>query len=140
MSENLELQEQADLVFLALDIWRESRGETDDVKTGVGYSIINRVNHPGWWGRDIPSVVFAKWQYSSMTNPKDPQLVVWPLSGDTSWQKCMAIAQGVLTSTLLNPIGDADSYFDQSIPPPAWATPNKFVVKLGRINFYKERT
>ena len=133
-----ELQKEADLIFLSLCIWREARGQADNVQAGVAYSILNRVKHPGWWGRDVTGVVFAKWQYSSMTDPHDPQLVVWPLSTDTSWQGCMEIAQGVLDGSLPNPVGEADSYYDLSIPAPKWATPQNFVTQLGKIRFHTE--
>jgi len=35
-----------------------------------------------------------------------------------------------------NPAPGADSYFDDSISPPKWATLETFVRKIGRLSFY----
>jgi len=130
------IQKEADLIFLALVVWRESRGETNEVRSGVAYSILNRVKRPSWWGNDVMSVVFKKWQYSSMTDPHDAQLVVWPQANDVSWQQCMDVASGVINGTIVNLVNGADSYYDISIPAPKWASPETFVTQLGKIRFY----
>src|SRR5574343_1617704 len=92
----------SDIVFLAVTIWREARGASDECRSGVGYSILNRVHRPSWWGSDIMSVVFKKWQYSSLTDPKDRQLTTWPASKDLSWWQCMEIADKVLAGMVVN--------------------------------------
>ena len=46
------------------------------------------------------------------------------------------IAQMVLKGTLDDITQGATHYFDDSIKPPSWAAPNKFTVKIGRLNFY----
>jgi cell wall hydrolase len=134
-----EKQKAADLAFLALTIWREARGETDEVRTAVAYSILTRVQRPCWWGNDIMSVVFKKWQYSSMTNPHDAQLVAWPVTGSASWIGCLEIADRVSGGTIPNPAAGADSYYDISRPAPAWATPDSFVKAIGKLRFYRVR-
>lgn len=123
-------------VFLALCIWREARGESIECQCAVAFSIMNRVDRPSWWGNDVMSVIFKKWQYSSMTAPKDIQLTTWPSMEDSVWPQCYDVAQGVLLKTKVNPVPGADSYFDISIPNPKWATDDKFVKQIGRIKFY----
>jgi len=130
------LQQSANVVFLALVVWREARGEGDLARLGVAFTIINRAHNPAWWGNDIQSVIFKKWQFSSMTAPNDPQLATWPATDDPDWMRCLELASMALSGTAVDPVKDADSYFDDSIAPPAWATPDKFVAKLGRLNFY----
>jgi N-acetylmuramoyl-L-alanine amidase len=130
-------QDSADLTFLALTIWREARGESPDARTGVGFTVQNRVNNPGWWGKTISEVVTKKWQYSSMTDPHDPQLVNWPQPTDQSWIDCLNTADQILNQGATDTTQGADSYFDISIPPPHWATPDKFLVQIGRIKFYR---
>lgn len=132
----LSLQKSADLAFLALTVWREARGESATVKTAVVHSILNRVNRPSWWGRDIMGVVFKKWQYSSLTDPKDPQLTTWPKNGETAWQECLLISNNVMRGLLNNPMPGADSYHDISIPAPDWAKPEYFVGQIGRVRFF----
>jgi len=129
-------QSWIDTVFLALVIWREARGETVIGQRGVAYSILNRVEKPSWWGNDIQSVLFKKWQYSSITDPKDPQLTKWPASHNEAWQHCFMVAVDVISHSVENPVIGADSYFDISIPNPKWATADKFVKQIGRIKFY----
>lgn len=126
----------ADLVFLALVTWREARSESPECRAGVAHSILNRVKNPKWWGHDVLSVCSKRWQYSSMTDPKDKQLTTWPTTLDASWTACLLIAMGVLDGTIKNPVSGADSYFDISIPDPKWATSDKFVRQIGRIKFY----
>jgi N-acetylmuramoyl-L-alanine amidase len=127
----------ADLVFLALDIWREARGcPTNDARVAVGGTVLNRVARPSWWGASVLQVLFKKWQYSSLTAPGDPQLTTWPLDTDPSWAVCLALAGGLLNGTLVSPYPNADSYYDISIPPPSWATPDMLCGKIGRLCFY----
>ena len=125
----------SDKVFLALVVWREARGESMTGQTAVAMSILNRVHKPCWWGVDVMSVVFKKWQYSSMTAPKDLQLTTWP-QNDYSWKQCLQISSDAIMGLTPNPAPGADSYFDDSITAPKWATPDKFVCKIGRLNFY----
>jgi len=82
------------------------------------------------------SVVTKKWQYSSMTDPHDQQLTTWPSDNDPWWAACIVAAKNVLCGYAPNPVLGADSYYDVSIPPPAWAEQSKFVAQIGRIRFY----
>ncbi len=125
-----------DVTFMALVIWREARGEPHAGKVAVGYTIMNRVLRPSWWGHTVLEVVTKKWQYSSMTDPNDHQLTLWPLESDPRWVECMDVARGVYDKTLPNPAPCADSYFADYIAPPRWADRKKFVAKIGRHNFF----
>lgn len=124
-------------VLMALALWREARGESFQGRAAVAWSIVNRVRNPGWWGKTIAEVVTKRWQYSSMTDPKDHQLIKFPQAGDWSFLECMSIVDGVLDGQTANPIGEADSYHDTSIADPQWAMPDKFVAQIGRLKFYK---
>lgn len=131
-----ELKRVSDIFMLAFVTWREARGERPDVRAGVAFSILNRVKRPSWWGNDVLSVCTKKWQYSSLTDPKDRQLTTWPLSIDPSWQSCLKTAREVLDGKISNPVLGADSYFDISIPAPKWAVDETFVKQLGRVRFH----
>jgi len=127
--------------LLALMLWREARGESDAAKIAVASTVMNRVAHPGWWGTTIDDVVSRKWQYSSMTDPNDAQLVKWPLVTDPSFMRCLEIAHGVVTGLIPCPLPGIDSYFDDSLQGdqrPKWAKehPERFVGKVGRLNFF----
>jgi len=128
------LRYNAALVFTALCLWREARGETDDVIKGVANVIMNRARKQF---TNLISVVTKPWQFSSLTDPKDRQLTTWPKENDPSWLKCLTLANDLIEGTLANPVGGADHYYDISMKtPPAWADENKFVAKLGRIRFF----
>ena len=129
-------QRHADIAFLALTLWREARGETNEVRAGIAHVILNRVNRPSWWGRDLMSVLFKKWQFSSLTDPNDRQLATWPTTDDKSWQDCLNLATAVIGGDIPNPVAGADHYYDISIKPPKWASPKDFVKQIGRVRFY----
>lgn len=122
--------------FLALTVYREASGEPYQVKLGIAYSVLDRVARPTWWGHTICQVVFKKAQYSSMTIKGDPNLVRWPVEPDAAFEDCMKAVDAAISESEPNPCIGADSYFDISIPAPNWATPDKFVVKLGKVRFF----
>ena len=125
------------LVMLAIVIWREARGETKQAMLAVGCSIRNRVENPKWWGDSYPAVISKKWQYSSMTDPKDKQLTLFPQGiNDQNFGDALVVAYSVVIEGVVSPVPGADSYYDDSITAPNWATPNCFVKKIGSLNFY----
>ena len=128
--------EATEKVFLALVIWREARGVSNTAKVAVALSIMNRVARPAWWGRDLLSVIFKKWQYSSLTDPKDRQLTTWPQKDAPDWIECLQVASDAVDGILKNPVPGADGYYDTSIPPPKWATPETFVAQIDNLRFY----
>jgi spore germination cell wall hydrolase CwlJ-like protein len=129
-------QDEADMAFLALCVWREARGESREGKIAVAHSIMNRLASPSW-GNSIMTVLFQRLQYSSLTHASDPQLSVWPKDSDPSWQECLEVASGVLEEQIPSNVEKADSYHDISIQPPNWASTSSFVKQIGRIRFYR---
>jgi spore germination cell wall hydrolase CwlJ-like protein len=125
---------------LALLIWRESRGESFDGQLAVAHSVMNRVARPSWWGTDLRSIIWKKWQYSSLTDPNDPQLHLQPKLPDPSWLSALGAAHDVLYGGADNPIPGADSYYDISMDkigkPPNWIPSARFVKQIGRLKFY----
>ena len=106
-------------------------------RNAVAGVVLERVRRPGWWGRDVVTVCTHPFQFSSMTDPRDVQLTKWPQVGDTSWGECLAIAAAALDGGLQTPVPGATYYFDDSLAvPPFWATKERFVGKVGRLNFY----
>ena len=126
-----ELQKQVDLVFLALCLWRESRGSSISVQTGIAQVIVNRAKK----APDVSSVIIKKRQFSSFTDPKDPQLTTWPESSDKSWIHCLELAEQVLRGDLQSSVANATNYHDTSVVP-AWADPEKLVSTIENIKFY----
>ena len=126
----------AQTVILALCVWREARGEPRDCKLAVAYSVLNRVARPAWWGKTVLGVLGKKWQYSSLAAPGDPQLILWPVESDSTWQECLDVADSALNNREPNPAPGADSYYDTSISAPDWTKGARFVGKFDRILFW----
>lgn len=130
-----------ELCLLALMIWREARGESHECKIAVAHTVKNRIDHPGWWGKTYAEVIGKKWQYSSLTDPNDKQLTTWPKADDAAFEECLQISQLVVNGTYNSPLKGIDSYYDDSLQgdlKPKWAKehPERFVGKIGRLNFY----
>ena len=133
----LACREMTEHWYLAFTVWREARGEPDDCMAAVAWSILNRVSRPGWWGHTIDEVVTKRWQYSSLTDPKDPQLSrSWPTVGDASWRKCWEVCRNVIQGRIDNPVPGADSYHDASIAPPNWTVAARKCGMVGGLYFY----
>lgn len=122
--------------MLALLVWREARGETRQAKIAVAFSVMNRVKNPKWWGTTLGAVIAKKWQYSSMAAPGDPNLIQYPLPQDLSFQDSMSAVNAAINNDAINPVVGADSYYDNSIPPPKWAKPEQFVKQIGAFRFF----
>lgn len=132
-----ELWELYETALLALVIWREARGEGELGMRAVACSIHNRVERPTWWGTSYASVIGKKYQYSSMAAPGDPQLIRYPDMNDSMFAEALQIADAIIADEPIgNPVAGADSFYDVSIPPPDWATPECFVGQVGRIRFF----
>lgn len=124
------------LKLLQLCIWREARNQPFSAMVAVGCSIRNRVNKPSWWGHDYLTVILKPWQYSSF-NTNDPNSTKFPAADDLkSGAMALLAAQQVMggCDDLSN---GADSYFDDSIEPPKWASSAALTAKIGAFSFYK---
>ena len=130
-----------EITLLALTLWREARGETTEARIAVAHTVKNRLSKPGWWGNDWISVLTKKWQYSSLTDPNDKQLTTWPKADDATFEECLGLADMVVRGVYNSPLKGIDSYYDDSLREdmkPKWAKehPDRFVGKIGRLNFY----
>lgn len=131
-----------DIFFCSLCLWREARGESHDVKSGVAWVIRNRVMNPRWWGKNWIAVVTKPWQFSGMTGAGDANLIKFPNPSSTadwnSWLDCVGTMQGVYEGQISDPTQEATYYHDVSIEKPdSWGEVKK-TVALGRLIFYKD--
>ena len=126
----------------ALTVWREARNQTDEGKLAVAYTLVERASRPGWWNKgrvgSVVAVATMPWQYSSITDPSDPQLRYFPGESDAQWDACVTAMRQALAGAQPNPAPGADSYYAVSMPiPPKWATPQSFVKQVGDHRFYR---
>ena len=71
------------LAVMALTMAAEARSDGPAGMGAVGCVIRNRVEHPGWWGRDWLGVCLAPWQFSCW----NPQTVGQPPDGNWRWME-----------------------------------------------------
>ena len=126
--------------MLALAIYREARGEGISGKTAVGCVIRNRVQHPGWYGRNWFDVITKPYQFSSF-NSGDRNSVVFGAAADRAWQDSVTAALHVMGGEP-DPTGGATFYFDQTRDnnPPKWASIYTHTTDVGAFHFFQPRT
>ncbi len=124
--------------LLMLCVWREARGEPEDAKLGVAWTIKNRVALQGWMGKSCAEVVLKPWQFSSF-NASDPNSSKWPDSvKDPSYPACISAARMAYEGLGSDPTLGATHYYDDSIAAPKWTEGATKTAKLGKLNFYKD--
>jgi N-acetylmuramoyl-L-alanine amidase len=126
-----------DLFMVSLCIFREARGEVHDGKVAVGCVIRNRVQHPGWYGKDWFSVVTKPWQFSSF-NKGDPNSIVFGAYTDPIWLECVGVASDVMADNLADITNGATFYFDKSLDanPPDWSKTYKHTADVANFHCY----
>jgi len=137
-----DARQAIDLCMLTMVLGREAGNQTQPAIRGVAWSIRNRVQRPGWWGKDWAGVIEAKWQYSSIEGPQsDPNLRKYPNLNFEPWPTCLTIAEEVYAGLGVDPTDGAVSYFDKSLDndPPAWAKDGSLVhcCDIDAFHFYK---
>ena len=134
----LQPESAYEFTLAALCVWREARGESAEGKRAVAWVIRNRALTPSWWGSGWSGVILKPFQFSSF-NSSDPNAVKWPAKGDPAWMECLNAAAEVFEGEAQDdPTRGATHYYDDSIPKPEWTRAMIPVLKVGRLNFYKE--
>jgi len=137
--EATDYAEMSDLSLMALAAYREARGESFDGKRGVCHVIQNRANKPGWWGRDIKSVILKPYQFSSFLD-SDPNSIIWPMDTNPAWIQCLSAASAVVVGDDPDLTDGALYYHDSSITfPKSWGPESNYIKTLvvGRLSFYR---
>ena len=117
----------------------EARSDGLDGMQAVANVVLNRINHPRWWGHGIASVCLAPEQFSSWNDGSTQiPLVKQAIEKlDPVYLEAVKIAQSAVQDDLVDNTKGADSYFAISIPAPSWAKENEFTVQIGRQRFYR---
>ena len=143
-----------ELELMALCIWAEARNQGLEGMQAVGSVILNRASRPGWWGRDIRSVILKPKQFSCL-NPDDPQRermkaiaadFYTSLARDPRLRECFWIARGLQsTAQDHDPLGgkaflssnvDGATYYHTHDVKPAWDTGMKLITVIRDHIFY----
>ena len=95
------------------------------MKYAIANVVLNRAEHPCWWGRNVREVILAPQQFSCFNfEDINRHKLVDPLRYDRPevWQECYAVAPEVLSQEHRNDTTNgATHYFDSSITTPRWA-------------------
>ncbi len=133
-----------ELALLMLCIWREARGESDEAKLGVAWTIKNRVALQSWMGKSYVGVILKPFQFSSFNGPDhegrvDANSTKFPIpTTDPSFGPCLMAAKRAYEGTSPDPTAGATHYYDDSIAPPSWTAAGTPTVVLGKLHFYKD--
>ena len=139
------------VVLLAMCLFGEARGESDEARLAIAQVILNRARHPhkvfgsrvgASLDENLCRVILKPRQFSCFleSDPNYPK-IFRPLDYEMPavWQRCLEAARQALahcdepdTLTL-----NSDHYFDDSLQPPTWADPAKQTVLIGRLCFYR---
>lgn len=137
-------QQMWECAFFALCLFREARGQYHDVDIlrAIAWSIRNRVTKGGWFGNSWSAVLAKKFQYSSLTDPGDANLIVWPneeMSPEdvAAWHTCMDVACEVYNGGGVDVSGGATHYFSQDNLP-IWASKLQYVKDVGPFHLYEQ--
>ena len=128
-------------------IWREARGQSIAVKTAIWHVIQNRsLDAKRRWPRTISGVVAQHMQFSSMTAPGDPNLVLWPtqpipgapaLADWLAFLDCQTVVESALDA---DPTDGANMYESEPVGKrPKWTDANESTLTLDLKNtrFYR---
>jgi N-acetylmuramoyl-L-alanine amidase len=108
---------------MARTLWGEARSGGEVAMSHVASVIINRAEHPKWWGKDVPSVCQAPAQFSCW-NKNDPNRVklLAVTEDDAAFAIAVRVASAAISKRLPDATSGADSYCALSMArPPAWA-------------------
>lgn len=100
-----ELVERAsdvgDLVeLLALCMWREARGEGEEGMRAVGHVVMKRA--ATWYrtyAEPVHMAIMYRGQFTSMSDPRDPEYRLHPVEGDPQYAFCRQIALLLIAGT-----------------------------------------
>ena len=124
-----------DIAIGALTAWRENRGGGTPGMQSVLNVLQNRATHRG---TSVYVEAVRKWQFSSMTAPGDPNLILFPLDTDPQWAMALILAGQMSDGTLPDITGGATSYYaDSMATPPYWAATMTATVEIAGQKFFR---
>lgn len=137
---------QASIDVLARTIWGEARGEpnADAGMRAVAHVVLNRRDHPCWWGRSVKGVCLKPFQFSCW-NESDPNrtklLAVG--TGDAVFALALSIAAELVAldptnRARIDTTGGATHYYARNIAAPAWTAHAVLTVRIGNHVFFKD--
>lgn len=119
--------------------WGEARGGGVRGMQSVCNVIMNRANHPRWWGHTPIEVCLDPWQFSCW-NESDPnrEKILTVAATDMEYAVALGLARQAIGGRLPDITLGADSYYDLAMKtPPAWAARAVHTVDVAGQAFYR---
>ncbi len=143
----LSAENQDLTTLMAMNIYAEARGESDEGKSAVGQVVYNRVHgtkangkHTTWWGSDIKSVICAKYQFSWLNDRNSAEYKNAVSASEPVWETCYNYAKMTLNGGGIADLKKngkiSDGYCNLSICNPDWATNDNKITKIGKHTFF----
>ena len=120
------------ILYLALNVYHEARGEPVEGQIAVAQVTMNRVESCAF-PNTVKEVVLQDWQFSWT----EDQLADFP-TDNKSWEEAYDVASRVIGGVAyITEVGNADHYFNPYKVLPSWANKMKYKAKIGDHAFYK---
>ena len=134
--------DDSEQMILARVILGEGENQSKEARTGIGFTVLNRIKkHKKQWGYNVHEVILKESQYDSFWNKNTKDKVRDPLNNNVSisvWNKCYAVAEAVLGGQIADPTFGATHFhsYKHQIDFPWWATEKNLKTKIDRVYFY----
>ena len=105
----------------ARTLWGEARSCGVEAMSHVANVIINRIDHPGWWGDDVTHVCLAPYQFSCWNkgDPNRPKLLAVTMD-DPEFETAVRLAETAIRRKLPDATDGANSYYAIRSKTPFW--------------------
>jgi len=124
-----------DIAIGALTAWRENRGGGAAGMQSVINVLVNRAKARG---TSVYAEAIRPKQFSSMTYPMDPNLILFPVEHDLEWAMALTMMEQAERGSLEDITGGATSYYAKSMKtPPYWAASMTKTVEIENQIFFK---
>ena len=127
----------SELDLLTGMIYGEARGESTSGKIGVAVTAKNRVDNPGWWGRNWREVILMPRQFSCWEDHNAEKIRVAMQTKSSAWESCRKIAADVYLGSVIDTLGGPTHYHAISILP-AWTSKMTLLAVIGSHIFYRD--
>ena len=133
------IKRDEEILMMARTIWAEARGESRLGRLGVGSVIKNRVDTSRRFGRSVTEVVLAPKQFSCYNRAVSIKRLLQPTRYDSKsvWEKCLAIAEDVMSGKVDDPTDGATHYCRYDCHP-KWREKMIETTRIGSHVFMRE--
>lgn len=131
-----DLDTLTDQSLFARVLWGEARNQPKEGRQAIANVVMNRVNKPRWWGKNVRQVLTKPYQFSCLliSDPNRAKLMA-VTQDDPIYRECYALAGMAISGALADLTSGSDSY--QVVGTNAyWSEGLTPVVTIGQHEFF----